>query len=382
MGMVWTHQHGEGNGEGNHLRLTASLVVPYLIIVVTGVTGEVTNQMQTIALENDWVVVMTNRSSEKLTRMNVILKRIDLLCKVLAPGAIGIFLDFYGVDKLASSLVGLIILALWNMLSWSMEYCVLREVHEGVSGLKQKPIPDSVSFYQRLVGEEGGKGEEEDEKKKTFFESFDLYWRHPVFLASLAFSMLYMTVLDNGTLITSYLTWRNVNASILGLQRGIGAIVGLGGSFAFSFLVSKEGNNVEKAGLTSIWFFAIVMAPSVIILLLFGATRVSDYALIGGMIVSRAFLWMFDLAERQVMQEMVDESSRGVMNSMQIATYQALYCIIQGFGMIFSKPSEFVVLAFISLVSLMTAAVLYTIWYAKQQKKGKQHNTSTMYSRI
>ena len=100
------------------------------------------------------------------------------------------------------------------------------------------------------------------------------------------------------------------------------------------------------------------------------------------MIVSRAFLWMFDLAERQVMQEMVDESSRGVMNSMQIATYQALYCIIQGFGMIFSKPSEFVVLAFISLVSLMTAAVLYTIWYAKQQKKGKQHNTSTMYSRI
>jgi iron-regulated transporter 1 len=385
--MVWTHQHKQDDDKDKHesLHLTASLIVPYLIIVVTGVTGEVTNQMQTIALENDWVVVMTNSNSEKLTRMNVILKRIDLLCKVLAPCAIGIFLDFYLSDKLASSLVGVVILALWNMLSWSIEYCVLREVHEGVSDLKQKPIPDSsLSFYQRLVGEgEGREGEEEgSEKKRSFFESFDLYWRHPVFLASLAYSMLFMTVLDNGTLITSYLTWRNVKASILGLQRGMGAIVGLGGTFAFTFLVSKEGNNVEKAGLTSIWFFAIVMAPSVVVLLLFGACTTSDYALIGGMIVSRAFLWMFDLAERQLMQEMVDESSRGVMNSMQIATYQSLYCIIQGFGMIFSRPADFVVLTFISLVALLTAAVLYTIWYARQQRKHNSSTTSTMYSRI
>ena len=352
----------------NTFRLTPATAAYYGAIVVLGVVGEVCNNMQTIALEKDWVVVMAGKDEAGLLpRMNVILKRIDLLCKVLAPGVIGVFLDLFGDDSLSSSYCGILVLALFNLFSWPIEYSVLREIHEFVPALQRKKIRNQDAFYEQLLSPDPGSADASEER--SFLESIRIYWNHEVFLASLSFCMLYMTVLDNGTLITSYLTWRKVDASILGLQRGAGAIIGLLGTFLFMHLVSKDGATVERVGLTSIWFFAVTMAPSVVVLLLFGANRVSDYALIGGMIVSRAALWMFDLAERQVMQERVEETSRGVMNTMQVATYQTLYCVIQAGGMIFSNPSQFVVLAFISLVSLSTAAAVYTAWFIKHRHR-------------
>ena len=359
----------QNSGGGFHLN--ASMIALYLVLLVLGVIGEVCNKMQTISLEQDWVVVMTGQDSELLSRTNVILKRIDLLCKVLAPGVIGIFLDLFGSDRLSSSFVGIVVLGLWNFCSWPIEYTVLREVYEGIPDLQKKKIVNEDEFYQNLLADHEA---DPSNDGKSVVNSVKEYLQHPVFLASLSFCMLFMTVLDNGTLITSYLTWRSVNASILGIQRGMGAVVGLAGTFAFMHLTSKGG--VEKVGLASIWLFALTMAPSVVILLLFGENRTSDYALIGGMIFSRAALWIFDLAERQLMQERVEESSRGVMNSMQVATYQTLYCVIQVCGMIFSDPSQFLILAIISLAGLLLAAAVYTLWFFMQRK----NDTSESYS--
>ena len=128
---------------------------------------------------------------------------------------------------------------------------------------------------------------------------------------------------------------------------------------------------MEKVGLASIWVFAVTMVPSVAVLVVFGGCRVSDWALLGGMAASRAALWIFDLAERQIMQERVEESSRGAINGMQVATYQVLYCVIQVFGMVFSEPSQFLILALISVLALVLAAVVYTAWFFLKHKGGQ-----------
>ena len=155
-------------------------------------------------------------------------------------------------------------------------------------------------------GASGGNGGRRVGGSKTL-GAIQAYVGHDVFLASLSFCLLFMTVLDNGTLITSYFTWRDIHASVLGLQRGVGAACGLAGTFAFMALLSW-GMDEKRVGLFSIWFFAACMVPPVVMLGVVGESRVTDYALIAGMVFSRAALWMFDLAEKQIMQTEIEES--------------------------------------------------------------------------
>ena len=55
---------------------------------------------------------------------------------------------------------------------------------------------------------------------------------------------------------------------------------------------------------------------------------------------------------------------------MQTACYQVLFCVIQGFGMVFSNPQDFEVLAAISVGALALAAIVYTAYFLKHAKPG------------
>ena len=364
---LMVHRAEDKGWKGKVLGLDGAMAAYYSAIVVLGVVGEVCNQILTISLEQDWVVVLAKETGRDLTRMNVNMKRIDLLCKVLAPGLIGVFLDFFGLlrgqDAMASALCGILLLGLFNALAWPLEVFLLGEIHDGLPGLQMKRIRNEAAFYEDLLreGGEAEKGKGDHSGDRSFLETVKLYCTHRVFLASLSFCMLFMTVMDNGTLVTSYLVWRQVNAGALGLQRGVGAVVGLAGTFVYPKLAERMG--YEKVGLWSIWAFTLCMAPGAAAQLLLGPSRTSDWALIAAMVVSRAALWAFDLAERQVMQEECEEESRGALNACQVSCYQTLYCVIQVFGMVFSNPANFSVLTAISLGSLVGASAVYTMWY-------------------
>jgi len=53
---------------------------------------------------------------------------------------------------------------------------------------------------------------------------------------------------------------------------------------------------------------------------------------------SRCGLWMFDLAERQIMQENVAEEQRGLINSTELALSNLFLLISYALGMIASQP--------------------------------------------
>ena len=59
---------------------------------------------------------------------------------------------------------------------------------------------------------------------------------------------------------------------------------------------------------------------------------------------------------------------------MQTACYQVLFCVIQGFGMVFSNPQDFEVLAAISVGALALAAIVYTAYFLKHAKPGVPEN--------
>ena len=196
--------------------------------------------------------------------------------------------------------------------------------------------------------------------------NWKLYYKHPVFIMSFSFCLLYMTILDGGTLNTGYLKWRGVSDGVLGGARGIGAVFGLVGTFAFPMMVKLYNGSLEKVAVVSVWAFWISLLPVVCSFLIWGdKSNVSDYTMICSMIVSRAFLWMTDLAETQIMQVRVEECNRGFMNGMQSATSKISNIVILLFGILFSNPVDFLYLVIYSMLAVLASAIGFSYWYHK-----------------
>jgi solute carrier family 40 (iron-regulated transporter), member 1 len=329
-------------------------------INVLGVVAEVMNQVQTLALERDWVVVLTAGDSAALAEMNRVMRRVDLLCAILAPTAYGFLMQFSGGTTQARALVGSAMVGLWNLVSAPLEYVLVRDVHASHPRLSElKPKQQQQQQQQQGQADVGKKNP--TEAGRGFFGSWRLYWEHPTYLCSVAFCALWCTVLDNGTLMTAYLVWRGVPQSAIGINRGAGAAFGLVGTFLFP-RIARWAGSLLRAGLVSVWLFFALLLPCAVSFALLGESSVSDFALIGCMVLSRAGLWAFDLAETQIMQEWVGEHQRGTINGMQTATYQMFYVAIQALGMVIHDPRDFGVLVVFSVAAVGCSAVAYTVW--------------------
>ena len=164
----------------------------------------------------------------------------------------------------------------------------------------------------------------------------------------------------------AYLNWRGVASWLNGAQRGVGSVTGLAGTWIFPWLKRRTGS-VARAGSVGLVGFFVCLLPTAFCFLAFGASAATDYALMASMVSARWGLWCFDLAQTQIMQEWVAEHERGVMNSMQTATYQLLYVLIQAMGMVFHNPDQFEVLVLFSIGAVGLAVVLFWVWTVRQR---------------
>jgi iron-regulated transporter 1 len=218
---------------------------------------------------------------------------------------------------------------------------------------------------------------------RTFFES-------TVFSASFGYCLLYLTVLDNGTLMTQWLIRENVDAGLVGASRGVGALFGILGTLVYPRLVASrcvarggDGGALERGGVVTLWLFLCTVAPAGLVVALAsgpaeelplgpapGAARIRDavsgrggaYAMMALVALARVWLWAFDVGHCQVMQERVPEASRGVVSGCQTALYQLMWMALAVLGIVFSDPDQFWALALISVLSVLAAAVVYTLW--------------------
>eukprot|EP00923_Selenidium_pygospionis_P049457 GHVN01085174.1.p1 GENE.GHVN01085174.1~~GHVN01085174.1.p1 ORF type:complete len:176 (+),score=31.31 GHVN01085174.1:204-731(+) len=132
-----------------------------------------------------------------------------------------------------------------------------------------------------------------------------------VFVPSLSFCALFASVLDTGSVMTAYLTWRGVLPVWVGVSRSGAAVTGIGATFIFPYLM-RVGLSVEKCGLFSIWLFWLLILPVGVSFMIFGESMVSDVVLMISVAVSRVGLWGFDLTETLITQKYVCSSEREV----------------------------------------------------------------------
>ena len=218
------------------------------------------------------------------------------------------------------------------------------------------------------------------------FSSFKMwkeYKKHPIFLASLSYALLYYTVLAPGGVMTAFLTSVDVPPSIIGVYLGVSALIGLFGTFCIPFIIKQFG--LEKSGWLMVISQFILLIFATFTLYLFDLKNIvfndhfhadmSHHHSIAGekiyliyyflalVAASRFFLWSFDIISRQITQTKTNDHQRGVMSGIEssianLATLAAsLSCVM------LHHPSQFIVLALFSLVSVGSSAALYSFWF-------------------
>ena len=448
-------------------------VLWFIGLLVLGSVGELFNSTTVISIDKDWVVAIAKESGAPLQEMNTRIRRIDLVCKAASPAVFAVLYQAYGSSSQIRVFYGTGMVGLWNLLSFPIEFALVRTIYREFTSLAEKVhvhsnsrehshklghkehfhvvqtglLQDADSMLSKLIIPKaavqesnpalldpnkfiGGSGVQvatllnkadgrEDAKVDAstplddlaienaptaedptavfrssggyvlledgyelvgrppkesqccrvfckFASGMKTYTAQDIFLPSVSFAMIFMTVLDNGGLVTSYLEWSGVGTTWIGIGRGAGAVIGLIGTFLYPCLTRRLSNSVPASGLFSLWAFWINLLPIAIVLLLGEAFwNTVPYTLLICVSSSRAFLWMFDLSNVELIQTRVSDSERGTVSSMQTAMSQFFLILVNLAGVISPDPRNFHWLVVMSLVVVLSAAMLYTFWFTR-----------------
>uniref|UniRef100_A0A8C7T7F3 Solute carrier family 40 member n=1 Tax=Oncorhynchus mykiss TaxID=8022 RepID=A0A8C7T7F3_ONCMY len=243
-------------------------VVCYTVVIVLADVANLASTALTIAIQRDWIVVITGYNRGHLAGMNATMRRIDQVTNILAPLAVG------QVMTLASNVIGCGFILGWNLVSLIVEFIFLSRVYRIVPALSVKPPApeDGQASLERpaertegLVERRGSQGQSpglsDDDMSLNLKEVTNLplcfgrfrwllstckdgwraYYRQDVFLAGMGLAFLYTTVLGFDCITTGYAYTQGISGSLLSLLMGVSAITGLMGTIMFTKLRKAYG---------------------------------------------------------------------------------------------------------------------------------------------
>ncbi|KAI8143345.1 Ferroporti-1 [Fennellomyces sp. T-0311] len=317
-------------------------MVGYCVIVVCSCVLKLAFIGNNIAVEKDWVAVITGGDTET---MITVMRRIDLFCKTVAPVSIG----FLTLTPSAP-----VIVAIWNGLSYVVEYHMIYRVYKATPALDEEFTP--------LIDHDVPSSPPNQQSQGNNVSFMD-YVRHDIFRPSLALSLLYLTVLSFGGIMVSYLKLEGYDDATLGILRAVAGVAGMGATYILPVLSRRIG--IIRTGLWALWFEVACLVP--VILSFVKSIPYGPFLLFGGMATSRIGLWLYDMAETILLQQFVDVDQMGGVAGWQHSLCNFFDLSQYVLTMLFSDPRMFHVPVFISFLSVLLATIIYTTFVKKQR---------------
>jgi solute carrier family 40 (iron-regulated transporter), member 1 len=304
------------------------------------------SSLNKISIHKDWVVVMCGGDSALQSKVNANMRRVDLFCSILSPLAIGV------IATTSSAAIACLFIAGWSFVSLFVEFYLSAWVY--------KKIPKMAIKVSKQVNAEEKADDRAPVAPTTISSVLRTYIAHPVFLASLGYCFLYVSVLNFGGIMVAFLKAKGLSDAWLAAGRGIAAWAGIVGTFATPPLIEKKG--LYWAG--SLFSVLQTMCLSPLAVAFFVMDLNSTLFMVVLFICicsSRVGLWGFDLVVTQLMQEEVKSEEAGAVNGAQEAFCNIGYLLSFITTMVFSNPSSFLYPALISFGSVISANVLFQI---------------------
>ncbi|PPR06806.1 hypothetical protein CVT26_003832, partial [Gymnopilus dilepis] len=207
---------------------------------------------------------------------------------------------------------------------------------------------------------------------KTTYNDWNLFIHNPVFISSMAISLLYFTTLNFDGNMISWLKTNSYSDALISGLRGISVATGLAGTAVMPLLEKRIG--LARAGSWSIWSEAIFLAPVLISFYVpheVQGTKApvwNQALLFGGLSASRVGLLSFDLCQLKLLQKtLADHPKRNTLNGLQYSLQNMLDLLKYVMPYASSRPSQFKYTATLSFAAVMTAACLYMVYIRRER---------------
>ena len=251
--------------------------VCYFFILWMGAIASLAAVGAKLAIHKDWVVVVAGDSPQRLTQLNSNMRRIDLGCNILAPLLVGF------ISGVSSSAAAVIFVAVWSFLSLFIEYRLVHWVYNHIPQLHGKEDAcrrqDAAALEEAIRNDEISVAALSDPMRplnrialkglsyvarvrveyQRFVSTMKAYRAHRVFFASLAYCLLYVSVLSLGGIMSSWAKLKGMSDVVIAVLRALAAGVGISSTFCVARMIQRWG--LVQAGLVSIWAQLIMLVP-------------------------------------------------------------------------------------------------------------------------
>ncbi|KAH0264953.1 putative Ferriportin iron efflux transporter, partial [Aureobasidium melanogenum] len=317
--------------------------------------------VNTISIERDWVVVISQKNTDDLQELNSQMRRIDLFCKLIGPLSIALIAG-------VSTNVAILVTFGMTAVSVFVEYYAIARVYYEVEDLqlRSEPFQDSQPTDGPVASPAVGSHAHHS------FRSCISYIQHPAFLPSFSLSLLYLTVLTFGGQMVTYLLSVGFSSISIGLLRTVSTIFELSTTWLAPKAMHKIG--AIRCG---IWFLNWQIIWDVIAVTMLWIEVPQKYAVLGllaGTIASRVGLWGFDLSAQVIVQEAVESDQRGSFSAMEASVQNTFELLSFASTTIFARPDQFKIPAAISAAAVVLAGLMYAFFV--RQRRGHLFHAS------
>ena len=392
------------------------------IIIIINCVSNAASMANKIAIEKDWVIVVaqhaysddqdTRTEKSLLASMNATVRRFDLLTAILAPLLAGLIMSFLKISpSFNGTVMSAITFAVWNLISFFIEYNLLASVYHDIPELKKKNITiynnnnnqqekietNKRSFKQRTIN-----------SLNTILNGWNVYLTQGlILLPSLVLAILFLTVLSFDSITIGYAKSRKLTETFISILQGLGSLFGILGTIAFPLMHNRFHMSLKSIGLISFTmqlsflFICLISvflpgSPFALANKLFSTsvnycqnvttnltinqtltqsrqlTKIESFffespclnylsivSLLTAMALSRFGLWLTDLVIHQMIQESVDEDKRGVIGGVQ-NSMNKIFDTLKYVCVIFL--SEITQYGYLVILSVSAVFISYTLY--------------------
>ncbi|OAQ92136.1 iron-regulated transporter [Purpureocillium lilacinum] len=352
-GAVTAAAVGEGGSYGMKLRLSGrSVDALFGVLCVLACVEKLAAMANLVAVERDWVVVMTEGDENWRRVVNARMRRIDLFCKLLGP-------LFISLVTAASTLIAIWTVLGMNVASVLVEYICIARVYKSVPAL-QRPPPGAATASSS--SEPTHSSLSSLASRILPISSLPFYFRHPAFLPSFSLALLYLTVLSFSGQMVTFLLSIGYTPLHVGLARTGSTVVELSATWVSPWLMRRIGP--VRGGIWSLSCQMIFLAAGLSWFLAeFEGEPARRLASATGLAVCVAFsrlgLWGYDLCAQAIVQDEVEAEFRGTFSTVEAALQNFFELLSFATTIAFSRPDQFRWPVVISTTAVYIAGGLY-----------------------
>ncbi|KAI1268790.1 Ferroportin1-domain-containing protein [Xylariaceae sp. FL1019] len=408
--------------------------VVFAVAIAFGIVERLSASGNMISMERDWIVTAAAPLGkpwyyappsflDDLTNLNAVMRRIDLVCKLIAPIAISIIISATGSVR-----VGVVYTALTSLISIPIELLSAKRVWNACPVLQAPKLiaqPRHTQEQESTVSDHRLMGiiSSWQTRVRQHFHGFETYFSTKVWVPSVALALLHFNMLTWRATFITYLINLGYSLNVITLARTIGSVFEISSTVITPWGIAYLGKTrrrgtlddlpdgsdigllqdeethedrindaqtvigLQRLGLWGMSSQVVNTVPVVFALWVISNQRSQEtedgidnlvkgtkslsvgwsVILFSFLAFSRLGVWIFDLTTQQLTQMLVPKTERSSFAGVETSIVNIFEVLGAATAISFPHVSQYRWLALASLISVVISWFMYSLWVRTQR---------------